>query len=316
MSTIINILKNINPLKEIKSNSKVEYVVQKLLAFLLIYFSAALLMEVVVIFVFNILGYNLLSGEMPRGVWVDLLPLYGFIGFAVLTILYVRIIEKRSLSFMMLEWNLYFLKILIKNFFIGIILVSGIVAVLFVSENYTFIGLGDFNITVVAMSLLAYIIQGSAEELMCRGFLQNSLSRRVGVPLAIAISSIVFAIPHLSSLNEINKVSFFIAIINLILVSFLFSLAMIKDNSIGAACGIHVGWNFFLSIVCGLQVSGGKMSNGIIQFAVKNDKEWLTGGSYGIEASVLLIPILVFISVAYVYQMNRKSKGKSREYGI
>jgi len=305
MSTIIKILRNINPLKESPNCGKLEYVISKILAFLLIYLSAALIMEGIIILIFSSLGYDFLHGEMPKGEWVNLLPFYGFVGFAVLALLYVKIIEKQSLSSIKLEWNSKLLKAFVKGFAIGNILVILLISILLSTGNYKYNGLGKVDKTIV-MWLFAYIIQGVSEEIMCRGFLQNSLKRRVSTGVAILISSGAFIYPHISSIQRMNGVSILVALINLLLVSILFSLAMIKENSIGAACGIHIGWNFFLGNIFGLQVSGGTSVDGIFQFIVQPEHAWLTGGIYGIEASALLLPILLILDVIYIKRIKGK----------
>jgi membrane protease YdiL (CAAX protease family) len=305
MSTAIRILRNINPLKESQKCTKVEYVISKVLAFLLIYLSAAVIIEGIVMLIFYFSGYNFLHGEIPQGEWVNLLPLYGFIGFAALTMLYVKLIEKQSLASIKLEWNLGLLKAIVKGFAIGSILVVLLIIILLSTGNYKFTGIGKINETTLIW-LFAYIIQGASEELMCRGFLQNSLNRRVSTVVAILISGGAFIFPHISSILDRNGISILIAFINLFLVSTLFSLAMLKENSIGAACGIHIGWNFFLGNIFGLQVSGGASVNGVFQFVVRPEYTWLTGGTYGIEASALLVPILLILDITYIKQIKRR----------
>lgn len=306
MFHIKNFLKNINPFKVIEGNSKIEYTIQKVIGFCLIYGISAFLMEGVIILLFTCLGYNLLHGEMPEGEWVKLLPLYGFLGFGINTLLYVKVIEKRNLSSVLIHVDNKFLFRFLYNFVVGSLLVGATISILIITGGYNFLGFGRLNIDTLILYLLAYSIQGSVEEIMCRGFMQNTLCKKIGMVGAVIISSMMFMAPHILSIIQIKGVLVFIAIINLILVSFLFSLAMIKDNSIAAACGIHVGWNYVLGVICGLQVSGGEAANGIIKFSVQSGNEWITGGSYGIEASAILIPILAVLNAAYLVRIKRK----------
>ncbi|MBE5966647.1 MAG: CPBP family intramembrane metalloprotease [Lachnospiraceae bacterium] len=306
MIKVKNFLKNSNPFKAIEENSKLEYVIQKVLGFGFIYAISAFVMEGIIILIFTCLGYDLLHGEMPSGVWVKLLPLYGFAGFGVNTLLYVKFIEKRKLSSILLYANKRSLFQFVYNFIVGFLLVGVMIGILIITGNYKFAGFGRIDIVTLILGLSAYIIQGSVEEIMCRGFLQNTLCRKIGMAGAVIISSMLFIAPHIMSIIRMERLLVYTSIINLVFVSFLFSLAMIKDNSIAASCGIHIGWNFALDVICGLQVSGKEASNGIIKFSNQSGYDWITGGNYGIEASVILILVLAVLNVIYLVRIKRK----------
>lgn len=184
---------------------------------------------------FMVLGYDFLQGEMPSGLWVQFLPLYGFAGFGLLTILYVKVIKKRNLSDIMLYMNRKGITDFLKSFLIGLLLVVMTLSALLLTDYYTFHGFGKLDGSIFVMGFLAYLIQGSVEEVMCRGFLLNSLSRKVCKIGAICISTILFIIPHISSIRQMEGILAVIAMINLVLVSLLFSLAMIKGNSVASA---------------------------------------------------------------------------------
>ena len=59
------------------------------------------------------------------------------------------------------------------------------------------------------------------------------------------------------------------------------------------AVGIHFGWNTALGFLCGLPVSGLRIFNVVVRTSTSGTK-WMTGGSYGIEASAIgTIAVLV-----------------------
>ena len=109
---------------------------------------------------------------------------------------------------------------------------------------------GGFNTNVNIKSLLLWVlafgIQGAAEEIMCRGFLLHSLKNRISVPLAILISSTAFVFPHLSSLLEAELVYAMVGIINLYLISIVFSILVLWRSNLWIVCGLHSIWNFIL----------------------------------------------------------------------
>lgn len=308
MSKIIGFLRRINPFREVESNSKLEYVIQKVAAFIILYFGSSVLMEGVIILILLINGFDVLHGQLPASEWITVLPLYGMVGFAAMTILYIKLVEKRTLADMEIKWGYGFIKSIVKGLLLGIGLVALMLAFLMVFGQYSFESLENASPSSLFVWFAAYFIQASSEELMCRGFLQTSLSRRLKTRTAVIISSIMFAFPHMSSLSEMNGTFQLIAVINLLLVSILFSLAMISEKSLGMACGIHIGWNYFLGSIFGLEVSGRSVTGSMFRFMLQSDKNILNGGSYGIEASILPIPILTLCIAFYARNLKRRER--------
>lgn len=291
--------------------NNVLFVCQKLLAFLLIYMIAAVIMEGVIILLFLALGYDILQGEMPTGAWTSFLPLYGFIGFSCLTILYVRLIEKRPLASMKLSFRPRALIKCIFGLLAGAFLIGLTIIIEMLFGQYRFAGFGTFSATSFFLYFLAYLIQGSTEEIMCRGFLQNILSEKIGTTWAIVISAVAFLIPHLSTIIEFEFVTAVISIMNIFLVSILFSLAMIRWNSIWVSIGIHTGWNFILAFVCGIQLTGSEQMQSIFVFNVNENMTLLTGGAYGVEASLLLAPVLCIVDIYLWSQIRKKGANQN-----
>ena len=89
---------NLLPVNNRMEMSGTEYIIKKVLAFVLIFFISGILGEAVVIGVYTGMGYDPLHGVMPEGQLASLLPFYGYILFSVAAILYCKLIEKRSLQ--------------------------------------------------------------------------------------------------------------------------------------------------------------------------------------------------------------------------
>lgn len=198
MIKIKSFLSSIQPFSRC-DNSRVEYVIQKLLAFAVIFVVSAVLVEAVIILCFLALGYNVLTGDLPSHPIVWMLPLFGYAVFALLTFFYVKRIEKRPLSDMLFRTDRKSLLLFATFLFVGILWVSALMGGFLFSGIYVFDKYGAFSGTTIAW-LFAFIIQGSGEELMCRGFLQNTLMRRVSRPVAITFSAICFTLIDFLSL--------------------------------------------------------------------------------------------------------------------
>lgn len=297
------IFKMISPFNSNEDMLPILFVVKKVLAFILIFFVSGILAEGVVIIAHYIMGYNVLQGEMLSIEEMTLMKYYGFVIFIIVTILYCKFIEKRSLKSMGFDRKLLEY---IKGVLIGIALLTISIGIIVITGNITYNGIfNNINYPIILAFLGAFIIQGAMEETLCRGFLMISLSKKVSIPLAIIISSLAFAAPHFSSLFLGDFIFSFIGIINLLLVSTIFSLLIINGRNIWIACGMHSFWNFFLFNVFGLNLSGsGKKATAIFNFSTNNENI-LGGGTYGIEASIITTAVLVVCTVFLILNYKK-----------
>lgn len=125
---------------------------------------------------------------------------------------------------------------------------------------------------------------------------------------AMAVSTILFILPHCLSLFAGKIIYGIIGVVNLILISAVFSLLTIRFKSIWAACGLHSFWNTILYSVLGLNLSGnGENVAAIFNMQSVGDNIW-NGSIYGIEASIATGIVLIF-AVALIYAITR-IKGK------
>ena len=67
-------------------------------------------------------------------------------------------------------------------------------------------------------------------------------------------------------------------------IGILLSIMYLRTRSLWLPWGFHFAWNTTLGLVLGLPVSGLRLFN-VAVHGTANGPRWLTGGSYGIEAS-------------------------------
>ena len=291
-------LGHLNPLSSEQDMSAAAFVLKKSLAFALIYWGSAVLGEGIIIGLLSAMGYDPLHGVMPAGMLADLLPYYGFVIFALAGIAYCRFVEKRSAASIGLSGNA-------ADYLIGallaVILLFIIVCVHVLCGSLTFSGVHKTeNIAGLLLWVPAFAIQGAAEEILCRGFLLQSLRGKVSLPAAIGISSTAFALPHLPSLLEAEFGFAVAGIINLYLISIIFSALVLWRSSLWMACGLHSMWNYVLYIMMGLSLSGSEsLREGIFLFRL-NGATILNGGAYGLEASIITTAALGIAAAAVV----------------
>lgn len=280
--------------------STIVYVSKKVLAFLILYGVSAIIGEVIIIGGLSIAGYNPLHGVMPTGQIGDLIPYYGFSIFLLSAIIYCRFIEKRSINSMGFNKR-------IGDFFVGagiaIVLLIIILGLCCVCGGISYVGISENVDYIYLFALLCgLLIQGTAEEALCRGFLMHSLIHKISHKSAILISATAFVLPHFTSLMEVEISFVIIGTVNLYLISITFSLLMLYRVNIWISCGLHCIWNFLLYGVFGLTLSGGVANTeGILCFKA-NVSSVLNGDEYGIEASIVTTIVLgaaVFILLRY-----------------
>lgn len=136
---------------------------------------------------------------------------------------------------------------------------------------------------------LGYLLQGMAEEVLCRGYLMVSLSRRYHVTLAIAASSLFFAFLH-SGNNGLSLLAY----VNLFLFGVFASLLLLDFGNIWIAGAFHSIWNFVQGNIYGVNVSGIKVNSSVLSASYTDGMEIINGGAFGMEGGLAVT--LVFMA--------------------
>ena len=287
---IINFLRNVSPFNNKTDMHKGLYIFKKVLAFFLVFAISIGVSEAIVIAMLYIIGYNPLVGDFPQGHTMELVKYYGYTLFIAVTLIYCRLVEKRKVMAMNVK------EAEVGYFFGGllaILLLALIFAVCYFAGAVEFTGINsDFNAVYLILFFFGFMFQSMAEEVMTRGFLLSSLVKKISLPTAIFISSTAFALPHFPTLFEAEFKFAVVGVLNLYLVSAVFSMLYINRKNIYVVGGLHCVWNFMLYCVMGLSVSGSNSNtNGVLNFEVVS-QNILNGGMYGIEASIVTTAVL------------------------
>lgn len=300
---MIQFLKNILPFNNRTEMPKVLFVVKKILAFWLCYIVGLFLAEGVVILLHFALGKNMLVGDVFDAQTITLITYYGYIIMSGVALLYWKLIEKKPLSEMGLTKRF-------GNYFIGIIagvlLLAVSVFAIVLTGNIEYHGFFEnADILMIILLICGFIIQGATEEILCRGIVLHTLKEKTPTWIAIAVSTVLFIIPHWSSLFDSETIYGIIGVANLVLISIIFSLLTIRFKSIWVACGLHSFWNAILYCILGLNLSGkDETVTAIFNMQSVGENIW-NGGAYGIEASVITTVVLA-LAAAMIWYMNRK----------
>lgn len=200
-----------------------------------------------------------------------------------------------------------FLRFLL-SFLAGILIGGGmnlIVALAAIFEGCIDISFVGFRPVSFILIFVCVFIQSSAEEIMCRGFLQVNLLGRYKLPwMAVLVNSGVFALLHIT-----NPGVTFLAILNILLSGILFSMIFYYFDSIWVVFLAHTAWNFMQNIILGLPNSGLTVPYSVFKLGPKPANGFAYNVNFGIEGTILAC-IVLFVACVIVYFVGRLTTGK------
>jgi hypothetical protein len=170
--------------------------------------------------------------------------------------------------------------------------------------------------------VLFFVLAASLEELLMRGYgyvwLMRSLDNGLGWGLGrlgldtptlawarwLAItatitlaSSAVFGAGHMGNTGATT-----LSLVNTVLAGVWFAVLVLRTRSLWPAIAMHWAWNISQNLVLGLPVSGAGSEDSPFRFPSPymtqfEGPEWLTGGAYGIEGSVVCTAVMLLGTV-------------------
>ena len=234
--------------------------------------------------------------------------LFSFVFILLLFIFWVKVIEKNSLS------SLGFVK---KNWlkYLGWGILLSLLQMGVIALVYQVGGIGTFELNELSLEPILFILglfpfwllQGGTEEVATRGWLLTRIAARTNLPLAIAISSSLFGILHLG-----NAGVTVLSVLNIVLDGVLAALLFIYTDSIWLVVAQHGTWNYVQGNLLGFQVSGTGADASIFSFTMGSGPDWLTGGEFGAEGSIITTLVLL-VSVVMVYRLGERREKVDHE---
>jgi membrane protease YdiL (CAAX protease family) len=181
----------------------------------------------------------------------------------------------------------------------SLLLATG-VAALFGSIKFTLnapLALVSIGQTVLT-SLPIFIIAAAGEEAMFRGYPLQTMARSHLAWVAIIITSVIFSSGHLDNPNVVPGFTF----INTALAGVWLAVAYLRTRNLWFPLGIHWAWNWTMSALLGLPVSGiTSLTPHPLLRATDLGPAWLTGGSYGIEGGAACTGALL-LSTLFIWR--------------
>lgn len=160
-------------------------------------------------------------------------------------------------------------------------------------------GMGSWTSVVVPLAVAMVI--GTFEEIVFRGIIFRIVEKSLGTWIALVISAVIFGALHLfgpdSTLLGASSI--------VVGASFLLTGAYKLTGRLWLPIGIHVAWNFTQGGIFGVTVSG-HPAEGLFHGTLSGPV-WLSGGSFGAEASVIATALCFMTGLAlFILAVRRK----------
>ncbi len=201
-------------------------------------------------------------------------------GFAVY-IAYVRATERRPIS--ELEPRRAPTE-LVFGFLFGLTLFGVVIGVLAATGHYRVTSFG--NPSALLSGLVMWFSGAVMEELLFRGFIFRVVQNVAGTWVGVAVSALLFGLIHAANPGS----SIFSSLAIALEAGVLLALAYAMTNRLWLPIGIHAGWNYAEGTIFGTAVSGGSLKSSLLHGTLTGNA-LLTGGAFGVEASIVAIPV-------------------------
>ena len=183
----------------------------------------------------------------------------------------------------------------------GIMLLTALVAMGAGGFHWTK-GAADFH--AIAWGALLFILVGFNEETLFRGYLFQRLVGGLTQWPAQILMALFFAYAHWHNPGMEGATKIW-ATVNIALAAILLGLCYLKTKSLALPIGVHIGWNFTQGNILGFGVSGTTDAKGLLTPVFHGKAEWITGGAFGLEASLPCVLICGAAIVALVMWKGR-----------
>lgn len=218
-------------------------------------------------------------------------------GFAVY-LGYAHFIERRAASELALPG-------MGRELGLGLLIGAGLYAacemILMALGIYRIDGLNPLSYMVPAIAMA--ISSSVYEELLFRGVLFGSVEKWFGSWIALVVSSLVFGLTHLINPQGTLEGALFIAVE----AGILLAAAYMLTRRLWLSIGFHMAWNYTQSAIFSGIVSGNDAEQGLVRSTI-NGPNWLTGGNFGVESSMLALLLCTSTGVVMLVMAVRRGR--------
>ena len=165
---------------------------------------------------------------------------------------------------------------------------------------------GNINVLLLIKVFIIFIFQGLFEEILFRSYLMPMFSKVIGIKFTIILLSFLFTCIHL-----INPNLDIIGLTNVFLAGVTFSLIYYYTGNLWIVGAMHTLWNFILGFIVGSQISGIVTYHSVFFSIPVENKDLISGGVFGFEASIVTTIVELAISLFVIYLIKKRKNKKN-----
>ena len=217
---------------------------------------------------------------------------------------FMAIIERRDLRYFGLPLARAFRGKFWMGCMWGFAAMSALLLVLRASHCFYFGAPAIHGWTIIRFAALwgtAFLLVGFFEEYLLRGYAQFTMTMGIGFWPAAVLLSLFFAFIHRSNPGETA-----FGLCQIVLIALFFCFTLWRTGTLWFAVGFHAAWDWSQSFFYGTPDSGILASGHLLRSSVVGP-DWLTGGTVGPEGSVVTVPLIAILFVAFYYAFPKRA---------
>jgi membrane protease YdiL (CAAX protease family) len=191
-----------------------------------------------------------------------------------------------------------------SEFGLGLLTGAGLfttaIGIIWILGYYRVTGLNPWSVLIDSLTLS--VLSGFLEELITRGIIFRIIEDVLGTWIALALSALLFGMMHLGNPHATWASAMAIALE----AGLLLGACYVLTRRLWMAIGLHLAWNFVQGGIFGVAVSGTTV-RGILQSTLTGP-EILSGGAFGVEASVVAVVVCVSGFVYIIFRARRQGR--------
>jgi hypothetical protein len=144
---------------------------------------------------------------------------------------------------------------------------------------------------------------GFMEEYMFRGYIQYTLTTRIGFWPAAILLSFLFALAHNSNPGET-----WLGLVDVFLAGIVLAAMLIRTGNLWLPVGFHLGWDWAESYFYGVADSGMQAQGALLHPTIPAARPWwITGGTVGPEGSIFscIVEIVLIGFILWRFRQNQ-----------
>ena len=151
-------------------------------------------------------------------------------------------------------------------------------------------------------------IAATLEEVLYRCLLLQALERAWGTRVALVVQALVFALMHLGNMPQAGSGDAAAMLVSVGLLGLLWGGVFLLARNLWVAAAHHAAWNFTI-VLSGVPLSGNDDWRALVPMQTRYaGSDWLTGGMFGPENSLLVIAAIAMAVVLVLRAAHRRGK--------